>query len=173
MKPDVKAFPILKLMEQFARWYVDVLVLARAQGMDCIFDRAYIPVLLEDQEYFYWAQCFMYAALRRIVKPPELREFIDKYAHKSDAQAVIISMVKHTRKSTQAIISQRDNMSAIVNARMSKKDWKGPALDFIIAFDTMMNEYNVALDRRPDLQIRLKGGFWGHPEINFWAMISG
>lgn len=68
------------------------------------------------------------------------------YSKRSDAQGALVSITNHVRKSTHAIITPGDSMQSIVNARMVK-DWKGTALDFIIAFDTMMDECNKCQER--------------------------
>lgn len=151
MKPDVKSYPTLKVIADFSKWYADSYALARAQGIEIIFDHTYVPVGDQDRHLFHYIQAFVYAVLRRTIKPPELWQYIEFYSTKSDAQACLIAITNHVRKSTYAIITLRDNMQAIVNARMIK-DWKGSALEFIIAFDTMMDEYNKSQPSR-ELQI--------------------
>lgn len=151
MKPDIKAYPILKVIAEFSKWYADSFALAKAQGIEIIFDHTYVPVGDQDRHLFHYIQAFVYAVLRRTIKPPELWQYIEFYSTKSDAQACLIAITNHVRKSTYAIITLRDNMQAIVNARMIK-DWKGSALEFVIAFDTMMDEYNKSQPSR-ELQI--------------------
>ena len=141
MKPDVKAYPILKAVAEYSKWYDDAYALARAQGIECIFDHTFVPAGMSAKQVFHYVQAFMYAVLRRTIRPPELWQYIEFYSKHSDAQACLIAITNHVRKSTYAIITLRDNMQAIVNARMIK-DWKGSALEFIIAFDAMMDEYN-------------------------------
>jgi len=138
-------------MTEFSKWYSDSLALAKAQGVDCVFDHTYRPVSAYHTELFYYQQTFFYAVLRRTIKPPELWQFVNFYAPSTDAQATIVAITNHARKSTHAIITLRDSMQSIVNARMIK-DWKGPALEFIIAFDNMMDEYNKCQVRK-ELQI--------------------
>jgi hypothetical protein len=151
MKPDIKSFPILKVMAEFTKWYSDSLALAKAQGVACLFDHTYKPRSSYDKDIFYFQQAFFYAVLRRVIKPPELWQFVNFYLPTTDAQAALISITNHARKSTHAIITLRDSMQDIVNARMVK-DWKGTALDFIIAFDAMMDEYNKCQEH-PELHI--------------------
>jgi hypothetical protein len=151
MKPDVKAYPVLKVIADYSKWYADSYALARAQGIEIIFDHTYAPAGDVDRHLFHYIQAFVYAVLRRTIKPPELWQYIEFYSTKSDAQACLIAITNHVRKSTYAIITLRDNMQAIVNARMVK-DWKGSALEFILAFDTMMDEYNKSQPSR-ELQI--------------------
>jgi hypothetical protein len=151
MKPDVKVYPILKVIADYSKWYADSYALARAQGIEIIFDHTYVPAGDADRHLFHYIQAFVYAVLRRTIKPPELWQYIEFYSTKSDAQACLIAITNHVRKSTYAIITLRDNMQAIVNARMIK-DWKGSALEFILAFDTMMDEYNKSQPSR-ELQI--------------------
>lgn len=147
MKPDVKAFPILKSISDFSKWYADVLALAKAQGIEAVFDHTYVPVGKFDKDLFHYIQSYVYAMLRRTIKPPELWQYVEYYAEESDSQGILIAMVNHVRKSTYSIITLRDNMQTIVNARMVK-DWKGSCLEFIIAFDSMMDEYNKCQGRR-------------------------
>ena len=146
MKPDVKSYPFLKVMQEFSKWYSDSLALARAQGVNCLFDHTYRPLSPYEIATFYYQQTFFMAVLRRVIKPPELWQFVTHYSKRSDAQGALVAITNHVRKSTHAIITLRDSMQSIVNARMVK-DWKGTALDFIIAFDTMMDEYNKCQER--------------------------
>jgi hypothetical protein len=141
MKPDIKSFPILKTMDGFSKWYSDTMALAKAQGVECLFDHTYQPRSDEERDTFFHQQAFFYAVLRRVVKPLELWTFVNFYQDTCDAQASIIAITNHARKSTYATITLRDSMQDIVNTRMTK-DWKGTALDFILAFDAMMEEYN-------------------------------
>jgi len=147
MKADIKSYPVLKTIAEFSKWHADSYTLARAQGIEIVFDHTYVPIGIIGIQIFHYVQSFMYAVLRRTIKPPELWQYIEFYARETDAQACLIAITNHVRKSTYAIITLRDNMQAIVNARMIK-DWKGSALEFIIAFDNMMDEYNKSQPKR-------------------------
>ena len=144
VKPDMRSYPKLKTIQDFDSWYKDSRAMARAHGIEEIFEAKWRPDTnnMEAILIFGYKQSFMYATLRIVIKPIELRQFVDKYEPTSDAQQVIAEMTYYVRNSAHAFITTRNMMTQITTTKLSLKSWNKPTYEFIIKLDDLFQLYN-------------------------------
>ena len=139
-------------MQSFDSWYRDAIALARAHGIEEVFDPQYRPSSYDEFLQFKTKQSFMYAALRYSIRPTELRQYVEQHAATSDAQAVMIDILDHIRNSTHAMISTKDMLTEITTARLDPRKYTGKTYDYIVKFDALITLYNTQ-QRTPELHL--------------------
>jgi hypothetical protein len=149
-KPTVKAYPVLKEIEKYEKWYKDLLTLSRSHGTDDVLNERYRPADYLAFAKFEQIQKFMYAVLRFTVRPSELEEYVQDEILSGDAQQAMTNIKRHMRHSTYAILSSQTTMRDIINTRF--EPGKEKAYDFILRFNEMFQSYNRQ-QRRPELRI--------------------
>jgi len=144
----------LKDIASFDKWYKDVIAHACLHCIEEVFDPNYSPDVTDNEDMwtFHTKQMFMYAVLRDVVRPPELRQYVEQYSATSNAQQAIADILSHVRTSTHAVISTRDMMTEINTARLNMQSWNRPVYEYIISFDALMDLYNQQ-QPRDELQI--------------------
>lgn len=154
MKPDPKAFPVLKDISEFDSWYKDAYAMAKAQGVDSVFHPQLRPHPNDTHgmERFYHQQTFMYAVLRQKIKPVELREYVENECETSDAMEVLMRITTHVRASTYAIITLRDMIQHIVSDKLVPGKHNGSVYSYIVMFNQSMELYNKQ-QTSPELKI--------------------
>ena len=153
-KADIKAYPVLKHIEKYSRWYDSALATARAHGIEDVFDPAYTPDVNNYNENleFWYKQTFFYAVLCQTIKPSELTQYVEQQIGTSDAQKVLSDMNRHIRQSTYAVITTADMMKEITTTVFDVRSWDKTILEWILGFDKLMMEYNK-LQRNPTMRL--------------------
>lgn len=144
VKPDMKAYPKLRTIQEFDSWYKDTRALARAHGLDEVFNPLFRPAVYGQEAVyiFGYKQSFMYATFRITIKPIELRQFVDQYEPTYDAQKVIAEITFYVRHSTHGFIATKNMLAQITNTRLSLKTWNKPTYEFIVRMDNLFDLYN-------------------------------
>jgi hypothetical protein len=96
-KPDIKAYDKLKDVSLFDEWYKDAITLARAHGVDAIFDPNFRPDMnnYDKVMLFKAKQTFFYAVLCYTIKPMELHQYVERHCAQSNVQAALQDIVDH------------------------------------------------------------------------------
>ena len=149
-KPTVKAYPVLKEIEKYDKWYQDLLTTSRSHGTDDVLKEQYRPDSYNAFARFEQVQKFMYAVFRYTVRPTELEEYVQDEIMTGDAQQAIANIKQHMRHSTYAILSSQTTMQDIITTRF--QPGKEKAYDFILRFNELFRAYNRQ-QRRPELRI--------------------
>jgi hypothetical protein len=149
-KPTVKAYPVLKEIEKYDKWYQDLLTTSRSHGTDDVLREQYRPDSYNAFARFEQVQKFMYAVFRYTVRPTELEEYVQDEIMTGDAQRAIANIKQHMRHSTYAILSSQTTMQDIITTRF--QPGKEKAYDFILRFNELFRAYNRQ-QRRPELRI--------------------
>jgi hypothetical protein len=149
-KPTVKAYPVLKEIEKYDKWYQDLLTTSRSHGTDDVLKEQYRPDSYNAFARFEQVQKFMYAVFRYTVRPTELEEYVQDEIMMGDAQQAIANIKQHMRHSTYAILSSQTTMQDIITTRF--QPGKEKAYDFILRFNELFRAYNRQ-QRRLELRI--------------------
>ena len=153
-KADVKAYPVLKTIEHYSRWYDTTIAIARAHGLEDVFDKDYVPDPTNFDEVldFWYKQTFVFSVFMNGVKPNELRQYVEDEKDTSDAQRVIINMNRHVKQSTFAVLTTVDMMAEIATTKYDQRTWNKTSLEFVLGFNKLMDQYND-LQRVPAMRI--------------------
>jgi hypothetical protein len=126
----------------------------RADGVDEVFDPNYRPADAYEAQTFEKKQGWVYAILRKIIKTPEGKRYVDEERASYDAQAVLSKLVLFGTRSTHATLDNQRIMSLLTTMRIS--DSTKTNLEFVNHFMSLVQQYN---DQQTDYTAYIASGF--------------
>jgi hypothetical protein len=146
IKRDPSAFPILKEEKLNDTWHRAMMIQARAQGVELVFDPNYIPITPEDQALFREMQKYVYAVLETVLRTDRGKAFIREHEDDFDAQTVYAKTLAHHHTSTKAQINSADTLTYITSARLGNNEWQGTTESFILHWQNQVRMHERTVD---------------------------
>jgi uncharacterized protein (UPF0128 family) len=142
-KPDLKAYPEYKRIEDWPIWIFRVKNIMLAQGMEEVLDPTYTPDPNDLKAVKEWKrkQHFTYMMLAEQVMGHTSKQIVRQNEATRDGQRTIIELDHQAKRSTEAILAGRRTMAQISNQRYDPKT--GSALEFITKFEEMIEAHNM------------------------------
>ena len=118
IKRDPTLFPVLKDTKQWDAWYVETKAQARAQDVDTIFDRTYVPTTDDAKAIHEQKQRFMYAVFTKTLKTDKGKSLVRIHADDYDAQTIHAEMYDYAQRSTKASVDASDLLTYITTSQL-------------------------------------------------------
>jgi hypothetical protein len=132
LKMDPSDFKPLKEDKYWLGFYRSLLVTARAQNVERIFDLDYDWTSLadEERELYNLQQKYCYSVLSRIIQTSQGKVYIRQHAVDGNATAVLYELVEYYTHSRVAEIAATETLTKINTLRMDSK-WSTGAVAFL------------------------------------------
>ena len=144
IRRDPSLFPTIKRDEEFQSWSKDTITQARAQGVDEVLDKDYIPITSDHVALFEEKQKYMMGVFQKTLLSTKGKSLMRKYHDTSNAQKVYEGYAEHCLHSTKADNECSQIYEFLLTTRAT--EWTGPMYDFIAYMKEQMESYNEKSD---------------------------
>ena len=139
IRRDESAFKVFKDEQYWLSFKRSLLVTARAQNVERIFDLEFDRSTLQgaDKQLYEFQLKFGYSVLTRVVQTNQGRGYVRDHVHDSDATAVLREMNEYYSKSRAAEIAASELEVKITNLKFDSK-WSTGAVAFLNYWKSLM-----------------------------------
>ena len=146
-KLNAESYPVLSLQSKHAEWNQAMISTARAQGIECLLDKDYVPNTQDEQLVFPEIQKFLYDVLHKNVKYTAGKQIVKKHFDTYDAQKAYEELCAYHKNSVTADHEMQDISTFIHTAKVSKFR---SCTKFIMFWKTQLEAYNDMIEKEID-----------------------
>ena len=139
-KPDKTAFPTLTSNKHFDLWYEKLMIEARGQGFEDLFDKDYTPVTQADKEEYKRKNAWFFTVLHDTIKTTTGKVIVKNHFQDFNCFDVLVELISDAHQSVSGTLESLDVLNWITS--ITYTSLKGSAVDFIVKFDEKVTRYN-------------------------------
>ena len=150
IKRDKTQFPVLKRDMDWNEFKGSTITEANAQGVETVFDHAYVPITSDDIALFKEKQKFVLSVFERSLQTQNGKSIVRKHREDGDAQKTWKEVCDVYEQSIHASVNAADLLEYITTARLGDGKWKSGCENFIIHWDKTCDDYDNLCDDPTD-----------------------
>ena len=139
-KPDKTAYPTLTSNKYFDQWYEKLIIEARGQGFEDLFDKDYTPVSPADKEEYKRKNAWFFSVFHATIKTTTGKVIVKNHFQDFNCFDILVELIADAHQSVSGTLGSLDVLNWITSITYSSL--KGSAVDFIVNFDETITRYN-------------------------------